>query len=160
MPDPIANIHPAEAFMHTKLFSALIITVSADKLSLYPLFTALRIKILIQPVLNMMLGISQLWLKMHHFNMSLFNDWVIFHIEIHWQYIPQYLRYISRCLQSISLFLSYKLLEIFKVMYVFQVYCLHSSRDVWWVVWRKGGAQCIMGVQKGRWVKEEGAPTS
>ena len=128
MPDPIANIQPAEAFIHTKLFSALIITISADKLSIYPLFTSLRIKILIQPVLNMMLGFSQFWLKLHHFNMSLFNDWVIFHIEIHWQYIPQYLIYISRGLQSISLFLSSKLIEIFKVMHVFQLYCLNSSR--------------------------------
>ena len=62
MPDPIANIQPVEAFMQTKLFSALIITISADKLSIYPLFTALRIKILIHPVLNMMLRIFQFWL--------------------------------------------------------------------------------------------------
>ena len=83
MANPIANIQPAEAFMHTKLFSALIITISADKLSLYPLFTALKIKILIQTVPNMMLGISQLWLKLYYFNMNVYNDCVMFHLEIH-----------------------------------------------------------------------------
>ena len=87
MTDPIANIQPTEAFMNTKLFSALIITISADKLSIYPLFTSLRIEILIQPLLNMMLHIFEFWLKLYYFNMIIFNDCVMFHIEIHWQYI-------------------------------------------------------------------------
>ena len=81
---PYSKYTARRAFMHTKLFSALIITISADKLSIYPLFTALRIKILIHPVLNMMLRIFQFWLKFYYFNMIVFNDSVMFHLEIHW----------------------------------------------------------------------------
>ena len=105
MANPIANIQPAEAFMHTKLFSALIITISADKLSIYPLFTSLRIEILIQPLLNMMLHIFEFWLKLYYFNMIVFNDWVMFHIGIHWQYITAISGiYLTRFAKHIAVF--------------------------------------------------------
>ena len=50
---------------------------------------------------------------MHCFNMSLFNDCMIFHLVIYSQYIPQLL---THALQSISLLLSCKIIEIFEVM--------------------------------------------
>ena len=102
---PYSKYTARRAFMHTKLFSALIITISADKLSIYPLFTALRNKILIHPVLNMMLRIFQFWLKLYYFNMIVFNDSVMFHLEIHWHYITAISDiYLTRFAKHIAVF--------------------------------------------------------
>ena len=58
MPDPIPNIRLADAFMHTKQVSALGTTILVDKFSFYHLFTALRLKILIKSIQNMVRNFS------------------------------------------------------------------------------------------------------
>ena len=57
-PDPIPNTRLAEAFMHTKQVSALVTTILVDKFSFYHLFTALRLKILIKSIQNMVRNFS------------------------------------------------------------------------------------------------------
>ena len=50
---------------------------------------------------------------MHCFNMSLFNDFLIYHLVIYSQYIPQLL---THALQSILLLLRCKIIEIFEII--------------------------------------------